>query len=206
MVFGWLARKKEVEEIKTEIKSSFFNVKNDIDNVGKWISHLNSSDETINSRLNTISEDLSSLKDELEQLKEVVSMFGEGVSKQMFKTNRQLSKEKTDVYFNETGVQTGVQTEEFKGISNLSVTEKAIIWILINNDLKLSYEDLASMLGKRVSTIRGQINSIKQKSEGLIKEYIENNGKKRVFIPEEIKEKIVKKSKVRVKRSKNDEK
>jgi CII-binding regulator of phage lambda lysogenization HflD len=206
MVFGWLARKKEVEEIKKEIKGSFSNVKQDIDNVGQWINHLNSSDEKINSRLNSLFEDVYSIKDEIEQLKEVISMFGEGVSKQMFKTNSHLFKEKTGVDVEQTSVQTGVQTDSFYEISGLSTTEKAIIWLLINNDLKLSYEDIASMLGKRVSTIRGQINSIKQKSESLIKEYIEKNGKKRVYIPEEIKEKIVKKAKVRVKEKKNNKK
>ena len=72
--------------------------------------------------------------------------------------------------------------------------------------MKLSYDDLAAMLGKERSTIRGQINTIKQKSESLIEEIIEKNGKKRVFIPEEIKEKMLKKTKVRVKRDIEDRK
>ena len=62
------------------------------------------------------------------------------------------------------------------------------------------------MLGKERSTIRGQINSIKQKSENLIEEVIEKNGKKRVFIPEEMREKLLKKSKVRVKIGKKGKK
>ncbi|MCK5044063.1 hypothetical protein KAR52_03620 [Candidatus Pacearchaeota archaeon] len=75
--------------------------------------------------------------------------------------------------------------------------------------MKLSYDDLSAILGKERSTIRGQINVIKQKSESLIEELIEQNGKKRIYIPEEIKEKMLKKSKVRVngpKRSKKEEK
>ena len=64
--------------------------------------------------------------------------------------------------------------------------------------MRLSYDDLAAMLGKERSTIRGQINSIKQKSESLIEENIEKNGRKRVYIPENMKEKIIKKTKVRV--------
>ena len=72
--------------------------------------------------------------------------------------------------------------------------------------MKLSYEDLALLLGKERATIRGQINAIKQKSEGLIEELVERNGKKRVFIPEEIKEKMLKKTKVRVKSDKKSEK
>jgi len=62
------------------------------------------------------------------------------------------------------------------------------------------------MLGKERSTIRGQINTIKQRSEGLIEEEIEKNGKKRVFIPEEIKEKLLKKTKVRVDSGKKSKK
>jgi hypothetical protein len=54
------------------------------------------------------------------------------------------------------------------------------------------------LLGKERSTIRGQINSIKQKSEGLIQEITENNGKKRVFIGDEMKEKMKKYAKVRL--------
>ena len=63
--------------------------------------------------------------------------------------------------------------------------------------MKLSYEDLALLLGKERSTIRGQINSIKQKSEGLIKEFSEKNGKKRIYIEEEIKAKMQKYARAR---------
>jgi len=66
--------------------------------------------------------------------------------------------------------------------------------------MKLSYEDLALLLGKERSTIRGQVNTIKQKSEGLIEEMTEKNGKKRVYIPDVIKEKLSKYAKVRVKK------
>ncbi|GAI31057.1 unnamed protein product, partial [marine sediment metagenome] len=60
-------------------------------------------------------------------------------------------------------------------------------------------------LGKERSTIRGQINAIRQKS-GLIEELIEKKGKKRVFIPEEIKEKLLKRAKVRVGKGKKAKK
>ena len=69
----------------------------------------------------------------------------------------------------------------------------------MNSEMKLSYEDLALLLGKERSTVRGQINSVKQKSPGIIEEITEKNGKKRVFVPEEIKEKLRKYAKVRVK-------
>ncbi|GAH73523.1 unnamed protein product, partial [marine sediment metagenome] len=75
----------------------------------------------------------------------------------------------------------------------------------LNTDMKLSYDDMASILGKERSTIRGQINAIRQKS-GLIEELIEKKGKKRVFIPEEIKEKLLKRAKVRVDKGKKTKK
>ncbi|MBA7685000.1 hypothetical protein ES703_93413 [subsurface metagenome] len=80
------------------------------------------------------------------------------------------------------------------------------MWILLNSDMKLSYDDLAAILGKERSTIRGQINAIKQKSDGLIEELIEKNGKKRVYIKENVKEKMLKKSKVRVNNYKTSKK
>jgi len=55
-------------------------------------------------------------------------------------------------------------------------------------------------LGKEKSTIRGQINAIRQKSEGLIHETNEKNNKKRLFIPEIMREKLLKKAKVRVRK------
>ena len=96
-------------------------------------------------------------------------------------------------------VQTGVQTVF---LENLSTTERAIIFVLLNSDMKLSHADLAAMLGKRKATIRGQINSIKQKSEGLIEEVTAENNKKRVFIPEKTKKLLLSKGKVRNKAKK----
>ena len=63
--------------------------------------------------------------------------------------------------------------------------------------MKLSYADLAAMLGKRRATIRGQINSIKQKSEGLIEEIVSENNKKRLFISEKVKTALLKTQKVK---------
>ena len=119
--------------------------------------------------------------------------------KQVFKTPSRVFNKQTGVQAVQTGVQTAVQTPN---LEQFSITERAILWILLNTDMKLSYHDLAAMLGKEKSTIRGQVNSIRQKSEGLIEEQVEENGKKRVYVPEQIKEKMLKKSKVRVKKSK----
>jgi len=56
------------------------------------------------------------------------------------------------------------------------------------------------LLGKERATIRGQVNGIKQKVPGIIEEIIEKNGKKRVFVIPEVREKLSKYAKVRVKR------
>ncbi|MFA6023072.1 MAG: hypothetical protein WC781_03215 [Candidatus Pacearchaeota archaeon] len=205
-MFNWFSKKRELNSMHEETKRSFELVKNDIDKVGAWVTHLNNQDITLNTRLDELKGDITSMKDEIEQLKDVMAMYGENVSKQLFKTAKPVYHKQTAVEGVQTAVQTAVQTGNFNGFSNLSVTERAIIWVLANNDLKLSYDDLAAMLGKTRSTIRGQINSIKQKSEGLIEESVELSGKKRVYIPGEMREKILKTVKVRVKPEKKSKK
>ena len=207
MVFGNLfgfGRKKEIEIIKEEVKSSFEDVKKDFDKIGEWVNHFNEQHGSHKNEFSGIKEELSTIKNEISELKDLLTMSFDDGNKQLFKTaNRRLSKQ-TAVEGVQTPVQTPIQTANFYGISNLSVTERAIIWMMANSDLKLSYDDLAAMLGKTRSTIRGQLNSIKQKSEGLILEYIEKSGKKRVYIPEDVKAKIVKKVKVSIKNRKKD--
>ena len=193
-MFGWFFRKKEIEKIKEETKKGFDSVKKDITSVGGWIKHLDSEKNLQKKEIEDLKEVLSSIENEIEGIKNIISMMGEMKTNRVFKTSKQLSNKQTPVYAVQTGVQTGVQTPNFE---QFSVTERAILWILLNSDMKLSYSDLAKMLGKERSTIRGQINTIKQKNEELIKEKIEKNGKKRVYIPENIKEKIVKKVKIK---------
>ena len=145
----------------------------------------------------------------MESLREGVDLISESVeNKQVFK--------KQGVYDKQTGVdavynvvQTPVQTGNFYEIlRNLSSSERAILFTVMNSGegMKLSYEDLALLLGKERATVRGQINAIKQKSEGLIEEIIEKNGKKRVYIPEAIREKLLKYAKVRVSKGKKAKK
>jgi hypothetical protein len=194
-MFGLFWKKKEFEKIKEETKNGFESVKKDMDSVGNWIKHLNLEKNLHKKEIEELKEILSTLKEELEELKNMISIIGETKIKQ---TSKHLFKQQTPVYSVQTGVQTGVQTTN---LEQFSISEKAIIWILLNTDMNLSYDDLATMLKKEKSTIRGQINMIKQKSEDLIKEHIEKNGKKRVFIPENLKEILLKKQKVRVKRN-----
>ncbi|HOC96854.1 hypothetical protein KBC25_00885 [Candidatus Pacearchaeota archaeon] len=199
-MFGWFSWKKESKKIRDDTKIGFEFVKKDISSLTGWIKHLDSEKNIQKRDIDQIKYDLASIKNEIESIKNVISIMNNLKPKQVFKTNRGLLDKQTPVYAVQTGVQTGVQTPN---LDQFSVTERAILWILLNADMKLGYDDLSTILGKEKSTIRGQINAIKSKSEGLIEESIEKNGKKRVFISEEIKEKMLKKSKVRVGGSKN---
>ena len=198
-MFNWFGKKKEVDSLKSEVRNSFDSVKKDIDSIGGWINYLESEKNGHKKDLELLKDDLASIKEEISEIKHVLSFVGEMKINRVSKTPSRLSKEQTAVYAVQTPVQTAVQTPK---LEHFSVTERAIIWILLNSDMKLSYDDLAAMLGKERSTIRGQINAIKQKSVALIEESIEKNGKKRVFIPEEMKEKMLKKAKVRVENKK----
>ncbi len=202
-MFWLFGGKKEVEKIKEETKNSFDSVKKDIVSVSGWIKHLDSEKNLQKKEIEDLKEILSSIKNDVDGLKNVLSIMNELKTNRVFKTPKQVFNKQTAVYAVQTGVQTGVQTPK---LSQFSITERAILWILLNTEMKLSYDDLAAMLGKERSTIRGQINAIKQKCEGIIEEEIEKNGKKRVFIPENIKEKMLKKTKVRVKGGEKSEK
>ena len=215
-MFRWLFGKKSVEKLEKETKTSFNSVKDDFRQVSEWIKHLDLQDEQLKQLIGQLKEDLASIKDQVEQTKEVVAMIniGQGFG-QVSKKPTAVVKQ-TAVGGVQESVQTGVQTANFYGIFNtLSANERLIVFTLMNagDGMKMSYEDLALLLGKERSTIRGQINTIKQKSEGLIEELSEKNGKKRVYVPQEIKEKLQKYAKVRVrgekkstKKDENDEK
>ncbi len=202
-MFWLFGGKKEIEKIKEETKKGFESVKKDVTSVSGWIKHLDSEKNLHKKEISELREILSSIKNDVDGLKNVISIMNELKTNRVFKTPKQVFNKQTGVYAVQTGVQTGVQTPN---LNQFSITERAILWVLLNTEMKLSYDDIASMLGKERSTIRGQINTIKQKSESLIEEEIERNGKKRVFIPEEIKEKMLKKTKVRVKTNKKEEK
>lgn len=202
-MFGWFFGKKEAHRIKEETKKGFDSVKKDIQSASEWIKHLDSHRELHKKDLDEIKGILSSIKDDVEELKNVVSML-QGINHyRLQKPNKQVFNKQTGVYAVQTGVQTGVQTPK---LDHFSVSERAILWVLLNTDMKLSYDDIAAVLGKERSTIRGQLNAIKSKAGEIIEEISEKNGKKRVFIPENIKEILLKKTKVRVKKDKKEEK
>jgi ElaB/YqjD/DUF883 family membrane-anchored ribosome-binding protein len=207
MVFWFWKKKeeKEIEKLKNILKSSFFSVKNDLEKVGQWINYLNEKNKNFDEKIENLRMKVEKVEKEIEEIKEY--LYYEGVFKQVFKQHKQVFKHQTGVEGVQTPVQTGVQTPEKENfLKNLTITERVIVWVLLNSDLKLSCEDIGRVLGKNSNTIRGQINNIKSKIPGLIEEIIEKNGKKRYFIEEKTKYFILKKLKVRVEKRKKLEK
>ncbi|MBM3246984.1 hypothetical protein FJZ17_00360 [Candidatus Pacearchaeota archaeon] len=198
-MFGWMFKKVKKDEFDTHkqaVQTALNDVKQDFAHVSKWIKHLDQQDSSIKKEFNEIKDDLTTIRQELEEIKE---MFGNSEREEnvLVLKQRQTAKHKqTADYDVQTAVQTTVQAAFF---NKLSISEKAIVMILVNSDMKLSYEDLGAMTGKDSTTIRGQINAIRQKCPGIIEEQIEKNNKKRLFIPEKIKGILLKKVKVRQK-------
>jgi len=188
MSFWFWNKKEDHSELKEDIKQSFSAVKHDIKKAADWIAHLNTQDKQHEASVDELRERLSSVEAEMDEMKQVISFFSMRVNKQLFKQKQTAVYKQTGV----EGVQTGVQTAvQMSFLSSLSTMERAIVWVLLNTDMKLSCEDIAAILNKEKSTIRGQINAIKQKSEGMVEEAIEKNGKKRYFVSEEVKDMLL---------------
>ena len=186
-----------MEKLRVEVHDSFNHVKKDFNKVGEWIKHLDGKHGSYEDEISDIKNQLLTIQEDLLELKDFVSFFGPQISKGLSKQTQTSVVKQPSSMVVQTAVQTAVQTDI---LENLTVMERAITWALLNSDMRLSYEDLAALLGKDKSTIRGQINAIKQKNDGLIKETREINGKKRLYIPDEIREILVKSVKVKVKR------
>jgi hypothetical protein len=203
-MFSWFFG-KHTKRIEEDTKKGFSSVRDDMEKIGKWIKHLDEGDKQLFEIINELKQGMSTVKDEMAEIRESISLAVEQQqNKQLFKKLPVVGKQ-TAVEAVQEGVQTAVQTGNYYEIlKSLSGSERLVVFALLNteNGMKLSYEDLALLLGKERATLRGQLNAIKQKSDGLIEEIIEKNGKKRVFIPEETKEKLLKYAKVRVRGSK----
>lgn len=197
MVWWWFGKKEDHSELKEEIKQSFSAVKQDFKKAADWIAHLNSRDKQHEMSVDELKERLSSVESEMGEMKNVISFFSMRINKQLFKQGQTGVYKQTAVGGVQTAVQTAVEAVQMGFLSNLGMMERAIVWALLNahGDMRLSCDDLAVMLGKERSTIRGQINSIKQKSEGMIEEVVEKNGKKRFFISEDVKDMLLSKMK-----------
>ena len=199
-MFWWLFGKKRVRDLEEKSEKAFSAVKKDIEAVGNWIKHLDKQDKHLSDLIIGVRSDLASINEEIGNLNEAVEIVSDNAVFGQLSKKLGVGDKQTAVGGVYDGVQTAVQTGNFYGfLKGLTANERLLVLTLANNDMKLSYEDLALLLGKERSTVRGQINSIKQKSEGmLIEEIIEKNGKKRVFVPENVRDKLAKYVKVRV--------
>jgi predicted transcriptional regulator len=195
----FFGNKKQIEKLRDDVFSSFNHVKQDFNKVGEWIKHLDGKEAKNENEISDIKEQLLSIQNDLTELKDFISFFKPQLTQAMSKQSQTSRNKQTMSAAVQTPVQTPVQTDI---LDNLTVMERAIVWALLNSEMKLSYEDLAALLGKDKSTIRGQINVIKQKNDGLIEEYREITGKKRLYIPEDIRNRILKGVKIRVEGSK----
>jgi chromosome segregation ATPase len=196
MIFGLFGQKKEVNKLRDEVQDSFSHVRRDVNKIGDWIKHLDDKKENHDTDIDSLKEEIKTLQEEIKDIKETINFFGQGASKQQTTTEQQPANKQTNNKNSQTNVQTGVQTND---LDKLTVMERAVVWALLNTEMKLSYEDVATLLGKDKSTIRGQINTIRQKIPGIIEELRESNGKKRVFITENTKLHIAKRAKIKIK-------
>lgn len=196
MIFGLFGQGKRIDKLREEVQDSFSHVRRDVNKIGDWIKHLDDKKDSHDTVITSLQDDIKTLQEEIRGIKESLNFFGQGLSKQQTTTKQHPLNKQTDTKNNQTSVQTDVQTSD---LDKLTVMERAVVWALLNTDMKLSYEDVATLLGKDKSTIRGQINTIRQKTPGIIEEIRESNGKKRVFITENTKLHIAKKAKIKVK-------
>ncbi|MEM2462945.1 MAG: hypothetical protein QXI41_01360 [Candidatus Pacearchaeota archaeon] len=203
MGFLWFGKKRD--ELK-EIRESFENIKQDMMHISGWIKHLNAKNKHLEASFEHLSEEILKIKEDIDDIKSGLLMLKTIDKRRVFKHQQTGVYKQTGVQGVQTRVQTGVQTPLFDEIlKNLTSSERVIVWILLNSDLKLSCEDLAALLGKQKNTIRGQINSIKQKSESLLEEVLEKNGKKRYYINEKVREILMRSLKKKAKQKRKSE-
>jgi len=186
----WLFRKKRDDDVNEKfvnlhesLHNSFSNIKRDMGGINRWLDHFKNKHENHDKKFDLLNQRINNIEEVIDGIQTAVQTGG--LSKQVQTDNCPnicLSMSKQD-------------EEDLpisKKLKKLTLMERAVVWALLNTDLKLSYEDLRVALGKDKSTLRGQINNIKSKSEGLIEEYPENDGTKRFCISEKIKREILK--------------
>jgi predicted transcriptional regulator len=191
MSFLWFGKRRE-DVLNREIKSSFENIKGDINKIGSWIDHLHTRDGRHDEKISKLYDEILKIKEDVDGIKNFISFFDNQISNRVFKQPPTAVDKQTAVEGVQTRVQTPVQTPIFNAfLKNLSVSEKTIVWVVLNSEMKLSCEDISALLGKDKATVRGQLNSIKRKNDSLIMEQIELNGKKRYYVDPRIKDMIV---------------
>ena len=145
----WWSSKSKVKELEEKTEKSFSAVKKDMDAVGKWVKHLDSNDKQLFDVVFSLKQDISTLNEEIAAMREGIELaVEEQRNKQVFKRLPVLGKQ-TSVEDVQKTVQTAVQTDNIYGIlKGLSGNERLIVFTLLNSEMKLSYEDMALLLGK----------------------------------------------------------
>lgn len=191
----WIFKKRDdtterVDRMESSLKDSFSHIKKDIQEINKTQNNFHGHHKHHYDNITSIHEKLEDIYQRINTLETSINTAKqEGLFVQTAVVNGQTQTD-TRLQQGVEPVQTRVQTDEFT--KRLTPMERAIISVLLNTDLKLTYEDLSVALGRDKSTIRGQVNNIKQKRENLVKEVIETNGKKRFYIDEETKTQVFK--------------
>ena len=193
MGFLWFGRKKK-EHSDEKITHSFESVKQDISKISTWIKHLSAKDSSHEGKIDGIYNEILEIKQDIDGIKQFVSFFDTRVASRVFKQNSTAVDKHTRVEGVQTAVYTAVQTAFLRGLTQ---NERVILWVLLNAEQKLSCEDVAVLLGKDKSTVRSQINNIKQKNESWIAEFIEKSGKKRYYVDEKMRDLLLKNMKVK---------
>ncbi|MDD5177910.1 MAG: hypothetical protein PHT54_01335 [Candidatus Nanoarchaeia archaeon] len=189
MIFGFFTRKKEesiharIDDVHSNVKNSFSKVRGDMEKISKLLSHFDNKHKGHEKEILNIHARIDGVEEKLASLFEKQTAVQTAVQTQTG-TNKHVSKQAFEPV--QTAVQTAIQ------LKNLTMMERLVVWTLLNTDLRLTYEDLESILGKDQSTIRGQINNIKRKIEGLVEERSEPDGRKRFYINEKYKSEVLK--------------
>ncbi len=180
---------EKFSDLHDSLTDSFSRIKQDILSVNEWVGDLHKH----KSKHSEVIENLDS------RLSYIESFIDELVSKQTHVQTKDLSKQTpTDGRSKRTSVH--VQTEILEELRRLTPMERSLVWALLNTDLRLSYGDLARVLGKDESTVRGQVSNIRKKTDDLVSERSEINGQKRFYIEERVKSKILRDYKVKSKK------
>ncbi len=154
----WLFKKRDnleqkFDNLHNSLHDSFSNIKRDVDTVNKWLGHFKNRHHEHDQKLELLSQRISTIEEFLEDIPDVwkgvqTAVQTGGVSKQLQTDSRpnncpKLSKQLSKQYEEMTLIEK---------IRKLTIMERAVVWALVNTDLKLSYEDLGKALGKDKST------------------------------------------------------
>ncbi len=191
MVFKFFKTKsskldKKFKEINNSLTSSFLKIKEDILSIS---THLGD--------LHTHKENHSELIKELDSRIKTLENFIEDILSNQPRVQTTHVSKQTQTNVRPKRMSVPVQTEVLESLKRLTPMERSLVWALLNTDIRLSYSDLSRILGKDESTVRGQVSNIKRKTDDLVLEQSENSGQKRFYVEERVKNKIMRKYKVK---------